>query len=151
LTKPRSPHIGQLLRDVFFPLEQTLLARLHEAGFEGLRPTHNAVLRFLDEHGTRASELARRSGLTRQALTQIVDDLERLGYVTRCDDPTDRRAKLVVYTDRGRDGFRASRAIIADLERDVERRLGAARYAHLREALAVLRQEDHRNTPLKRP
>jgi hypothetical protein len=68
---------SQLLRDVFFPLEQTLLARLHEAGFEGLRPTHNAVLRFLDEHGTRASELARRSGLTRQALTQIVDDLER--------------------------------------------------------------------------
>jgi DNA-binding MarR family transcriptional regulator len=144
LTNLRSPHIGQLLRDAFFPLERALLARLHEAGFKGLRPTHNAVLRFLDEHGTRASELARRSGLSRQALTQIVDDLERLGYVTRRDDPTDRRAKLIVYTERGHEGFRASRTIIADLERDVRRRLGPEQYEHLREALALLRDQDRR-------
>lgn len=144
MTNTRSPHIGQLLRDAFFPLERALLVRLHEEGFEGLRPTHNAVLRFLDEDGTRASELARRSGLTRQALTQIVDDLGRLGYVTRRDDPDDRRAKLVVYTERGRDGFRASRAIIADLERDVRRRLGHERYKLLREALSLLHDEDRR-------
>jgi DNA-binding MarR family transcriptional regulator len=141
LTELRSPHIGQLLRDAFFPLERALLARLAEAGFTGLRPTHNAVLRFLDEDGTRASELARRSGLTRQALTQIVDDLEQLGYVTRRDDPVDRRAKLVGYTERGRDAFRASRGIIADLERDVRRRLGPERYEHLRDALALLRAD----------
>jgi DNA-binding MarR family transcriptional regulator len=144
LTTLRSPHIGQLLRDAFFPLERTLLARLADAGFKGLRPTHNAVLRYLDEDGTRTSELARRSGLTRQALTQIVDDLERLGYVTRRADPSDRRAKLVVYTGRGRQGFRASRAIIADLERDVQRRLGRERYELLRQALAELRDTDPR-------
>jgi DNA-binding MarR family transcriptional regulator len=141
LTKLLSPHIGQLLRDAFFPLERALLARLDEAGFTGLRPTHNAVLRYLDEEGTRASELARRSGLTRQALTQIIDDLERLGYVTRRDDPTDRRAKLVVYTERGRAAFRASRTIIAELEQDVRRHLGRERYEHLREALALLRED----------
>lgn len=144
MTKLPSPHIGQLLRDAFFPLESALLARLDERGFEGLRPTHNAVLRYLDEDGTRASELARRSGLTRQALTQIVDDLEQLGYVTRRADPTDRRAKLVVYTDRGREGFRASRAIVADLERGVRQRLGRERYEQLREALALLRDVSRR-------
>jgi DNA-binding MarR family transcriptional regulator len=54
------------------------------------------------------------------------------------DDPSDRRAKLVVYTDRGRKGFAASRTIIADLEADAERQLGRTRYAHLREGLAIL-------------
>jgi DNA-binding MarR family transcriptional regulator len=123
-------------------LEVRLLEGLKKAGVDGLRPTHNAVLRFLDEDGTRASVLARRSGLTRQALTQIIDDLEDLGYVARRSDKGDRRAKLVVYTDRGREAFRASRAIIADIERDNERHLGRQRYAHLREGLAML-AEDH--------
>ena len=130
------------MRDDLLVLERELLDRLREEGIEGLRPTHNAVRRYLDEDGTRASELARRAGLTRQALTQIVDDLQRLGYVTRRDDPSDRRAKLVVYTDRGRDGFRVSRRIIAALERDAERRLGRERYAHLREGLAMLGGDD---------
>lgn len=121
-----------------------MLERLRQGGVVGLRPTHNAVLRYLDEHGTRSTTLAQRAGLTRQALTQIVDDLEQLGYVTRRADPTDRRAKLVVYTDRGKEGFRASRAIIADLERDAERRLGRKRYEHLREALAALAGEHPR-------
>jgi DNA-binding MarR family transcriptional regulator len=141
MTKLRTPHIGQLVRDALGTLEGRLLESLRAAGVEGLRPTHNAVLRFLDEDGTRASELARRSGLTRQALTQIVDDLEELGYVTRRSDAGDRRAKLVVYTDRGHQAFVASREIIADLERDAERRLGRQRYAHLREGLAMLAED----------
>jgi DNA-binding MarR family transcriptional regulator len=143
LTSLPAPHIGQLVRDALGALEGRLLEGLQESGVEGLRPTHNAVLRFLDEGGTRASELARRSGLTRQALTQIVDDLEDLGLVTRREDPVDRRAKLVVYTDRGHKAFLASRGIIAGLEHDAERRLGRQRYAHLREGLAML-AEDHR-------
>jgi DNA-binding MarR family transcriptional regulator len=130
------------VRDALGALEGRLLEGLREAGVEGLRPTHNAVLRFLDEDGTRASELARRSGLTRQALTQIVDDLEKLGYVTRRSDADDRRAKLVVYTDRGREAFRTSRAIIAAIERDGERRLGRQRYTHLREGLATLAEDE---------
>jgi DNA-binding MarR family transcriptional regulator len=140
----KTPHIGQLVRDALGALEGRLLEKLRDSGVEGLRPTHNAVLRFLDEGGTRASELARRSGLTRQALTQIVDDLEDLGFVTRRDDPGDRRAKLVVYTDRGHKAFVVSRGIIAGLERDAERRLGRRRYAQLREGLTILAEDRSR-------
>lgn len=103
-----------------------------------LRPTHNAVLRFLDVEGTRASTLAQRAGLTRQALTQIVDDLEGLGYVTRRSDREDRRAKLVVYTERGRAAFAASRQIIEGLERDYAARVGEEDYEALRRSLREL-------------
>jgi DNA-binding MarR family transcriptional regulator len=90
------------------------------AGVTDLRSTHNAVLRFLDEEGTRANVLAACSALTRQAPTQSIDDLERLGYVARRAYPLDRRAKVVVYTDRGRAAFRAGR----DLEAAYAARLG---------------------------
>lgn len=134
----RAQHIGQLLRDALALFERDLLDGLGEAGVADLRPTHNAVLRFLDVEGTRASTLAQRAGLTRQALTQIVDDLERLGYVTRRSDREDRRAKLVVYTERGRAAFAASRQIIEALESDYAARVGQEDYEALRSSLREL-------------
>src|SRR3712207_7531782 len=99
------PHTGRLMRDAFAAFERDLLRGLHAADADTLRTTHQAVLRFLDaDTGTRASTLADRSGLTRQALTQIVDDLERLGYVVRRPDSADRRAELSLCTAQGRAG-----------------------------------------------
>lgn len=134
----REPHIGQLLRDAFALFERELLDGLHAAGLDDLRPTHNNVLRFLDVGGTRASTLAQRAGLTRQALTQIIDDLERLGYVRRAPDPADRRAKLVLYSERGRAAFEASRHIIEAIEERFAAVLGADQHNGLRWALETL-------------
>jgi DNA-binding MarR family transcriptional regulator len=102
------------------------------------RATHNAVLRYLDRDGTKASELARRSGLTRQALSLIVADLEQMGVVERRDDPDDKRAKIITFTPRGRDGFDASRAVIAAIDADFEERVGAADYAVFKRGLDAL-------------
>jgi DNA-binding MarR family transcriptional regulator len=114
---------------------------LERAGSPGLRLSHAVLLRHLDREGTRASVLAERAGLTRQAITQAVDDLERLGYVTRLPDPDDGRAKIVAYTDHGRTAFDASRAIIADLETAYAERVGPRRYATMRGALAELLEQ----------
>jgi DNA-binding MarR family transcriptional regulator len=138
LTTNREQHIGNLFRDGLGDFERELIGRLRDELGDVLRPTHNAVLRYLDEDGTRATVLARRSGLTRQALTQIIDDLERLGVVERREDPSDRRAKLVVYTDRGRTFFRRSRDVIDAIEAEYSRRLGRERYRALKDALADL-------------
>ena len=100
--------------------------------------SHAALLRHLDRDGTRAGVLAERTGLTPQAITQMVDDLQRLGYVSRVPDPADGRAKIVAYTDAGRAAFDASRAIIAELEAAYADRVGARRYATLRAALTDL-------------
>src|SRR5690606_39534189 len=47
--------------------------------------------------------LADESGVTEQTMSRIVARLERAGYVTRTDDPTDRRRRLVAITTDGRD------------------------------------------------
>src|SRR5690349_20646760 len=117
-------HIGQLLRDSYDLFERELIERTPPLDGNRLRPTHNAVLRYLDRDGTHASELARRAGLTRQALSLIVADLEQLGVVERHDDPNDKRAKIVTYTEQGRAGFDRSRAIIAAIDRDFREAVG---------------------------
>ncbi len=68
---------------------------------------------FLDREGTRATDLARLSGRHKQVITTLVDELTELGYVERRPDPDDRRAKLVVPTERGLDAMRRSDAIAA--------------------------------------
>lgn len=141
VTEPPDPHIGRLLRETFALFERRLHAGLHAAGLTEIRPTHHAVLRHLGVDGTRASELAERSGLTRQGLTQIIDDLEALGYVARRPDPQDRRAKLVVYTDRGLHGYRAGRQAIAQMEREFAALLGDEDYGRMRAALERLMRE----------
>lgn len=137
-------HIGQLLRDGLARFEQELIAASPLFAGRRFRPTHNHVLRHLDRHGTRASVIAERAGLTRQAITMIVDELEEAGVVRREPDPEDGRAKRVVYTAAGLRAFDESRARIAEIERRWRRELGAERWAELREALAALADERQR-------
>jgi DNA-binding MarR family transcriptional regulator len=96
------------------------------------------VLAYLDRDGTRASELADRAQLSRQAITQLVDELEELGVLERHPDPTDGRAKIVRYTPLALEHFDASRGVIADIERRWGDSLGESRYEDLRKMLSEL-------------
>jgi DNA-binding MarR family transcriptional regulator len=132
-------HIGQLLRDAFRLFEEELAAGLADARERlGLRPVHNAVLSYLDRDGTRASVLAERARLSRQAITQLVDELEELGVVVRDPDPDDGRAKIIRYTPAAREVCDAAREVIAAIESRWADLLGADRYAELRADLATL-------------
>jgi len=133
------PHIGQLLRDVFRLFEDELAAGLSGPRQQlGLRPVHDAVLAYLDRDGTRASVLAARARLSRQAITQLVDELEALDVVVRRPDPDDGRAKIIEYTPRALEVFAASRHVIATIETRWATLLGAQRYAELRADLRTL-------------
>ena len=83
-------------------LERSIAAAVAAAGHP-VRPAHAAVFTNIDSEGTRLTQLAERALMTPQAMAELVDDLARLGYVTREPDPTDGRAKLIVLTDRGFD------------------------------------------------
>ena len=49
----------------------------------------------------RLTELAARAELSLSATSELVNELEHLGYLHRIPDPRDGRAKLIVPTDRG--------------------------------------------------
>ena len=109
--------------------------RLTEAGHPTIRPGHGCVFRFVEEDGSRLTDLAERSGLTKQAVGEVVADLEGLGYVERAPDPEDGRAKLIKLTERGADALETGRAIFREMERDWGERFGAERVTVMRELL----------------
>ncbi|GAA4259632.1 MarR family winged helix-turn-helix transcriptional regulator [Dactylosporangium darangshiense] len=133
--KRADPDLGVLSAQVLFALQKELFRRLAEQGHPDLRPRHGAVLAYLDAEGSRATELAFQSGQHKQVIGTLVDELEALGYVQRRPDPQDRRAKLVVPTERGLDEMRRSDAILADIERGHAEAVGAPAYATFKDVL----------------
>jgi DNA-binding MarR family transcriptional regulator len=111
----READLGVMAGRLLFAVQDELFQRLHEEGFGDLLPRHGVVLAYLRLEGVRATDLARRSGQLKQVVGVIVDDLEKLGYVQRKPDPADRRAKLIVPTDRGRRQMNAATTIMADI------------------------------------
>ncbi|MGY1865442.1 MarR family transcriptional regulator [Nocardia gipuzkoensis] len=108
-------------------------------GMPDLLPRHALqLLPLLLGGGVRASDLAAKLGVTRQAAAQVVGTLERAGYLTRIDDPGDRRAKLVCLTPRGRMATRVLHRSMRALERDWESVLGPERMTELHRTLTIL-------------
>jgi DNA-binding MarR family transcriptional regulator len=105
------------------------MARLAERGHTAVRSAHSAVFQYLDDTGTTVTALAERAQVTKQAMAELVQHLEAHGYVTRTPDPTDRRAKLVRPTDRGRELLAIARELVPALDERVSRIIGAERGA----------------------
>lgn len=118
--RPRWPpsgtdNFGNLFRDPTLVLQELVADELARRGFGDLRPALLAVGQHVGADGTRITELAERALVTKATVVHAVDELERLGYVTRRPDPTDGRAKLVVPTDRAHQAERAAREAVAEI------------------------------------
>ncbi|MBT2422170.1 winged helix-turn-helix transcriptional regulator [Streptomyces sp. ISL-22] len=82
-----------------------LTQRIHDGvaarGFEGVRPAHGFAFARLAPDGATVTDLAVHLGVTKQAASQLVDEIVRKGYAERRPHPGDARARLVVLTERG--------------------------------------------------
>jgi DNA-binding MarR family transcriptional regulator len=115
-----------------------MLDGLHARGYTDLIAAHLDVFQYPGPVDARPSDLAVRTRMTKQALNYLLGQLEELGYLVREDDGEDRRSKRVKLTRRGERVMRAIREIVADVEADWERQLGARRFAQLRDLLRDL-------------
>jgi DNA-binding MarR family transcriptional regulator len=104
------------------------------AGFPQ-KPSHSAVFAQIKTEGSRLTDLARGANITPQAMGELVDELEELGYVERRPDPTDRRAKLIVLTDRGKACIAAGISTIDGIEQRITETLGERGHRQLRSLL----------------
>ena len=102
------------------------------------KPKHSAVFAQIDPAGSRLTQLAARANMTPQAMGELVDELEELGYVVRRPDPSDRRAKLIVLTERGHQCVTAGGESIDGIEQRLTELLGTEGHRRLRALLARL-------------
>ena len=127
-----------LLLGSFRRLIDDLHAELAGAGFPEARPSHGFALQAIGPEAISISDLSRRLGVTKQAASKTVRQLEEIGYVTRTPDPRDARATLIARSPRGRE-FLAESSRILDRQRDTWRAaIGETRFAAAVSALRSL-------------
>lgn len=90
--------------------------------------------------GARPSELARRLGVTKAAIGQLVNVLEKQGLVARSADPSDGRAQIVRPTVRAEKLFRVGRRELGKIEGEWMALLGPRRLKQLAVSLELLDQ-----------
>jgi DNA-binding MarR family transcriptional regulator len=133
-----TPALAPLVQAAYQAADRAITRRLRARGFEVTR-AHSAVLANIDiEGGTRATVLAERAGVTKQAIGQVIDDLERRGFVTRTEDPDDRRARLIKLRASGRRVIASARDVIQAIEARVLEDVGPEDVAAAQRALASL-------------
>jgi DNA-binding MarR family transcriptional regulator len=115
-----------------------LIQGLHDRGFTDFSPSFPQVLSNLDTEGTRLGVIAERAGITRQAVGQMLSEIERCGYAERRTSPHDRRATIVHFTPRGRELLAAVFELVDQIEQGFAERLGEGRFDAVRSGLAEL-------------
>lgn len=112
--------------------------RLSKLGFGDIRPVHGFMFKCITHNGATGIELAEYLGITKQAVSKMVDYLEQSGYVTRKSHPTDKRGKIIVLTERGWLVVKAKEKILNEIEQRWIENIGLERMQMLKEDLTKL-------------
>lgn len=119
-------------------INDRLVRDLCDCGFD-IRLGHVGVLSNLDyDAEIRLVTLAERAGVTKQAVTPVVNDLVKKGYLRARPDPDDGRAKLVKLTEEGQHLIDAAQPLIVKIEDELRRALGDPRLTQLNDLMVDL-------------
>jgi DNA-binding MarR family transcriptional regulator len=136
--------LTSLLSLSFSTLIDELHDRLSELGFGDIRPAHGFMFKCITPNGATGIELAEYLGITKQAVSKMVDYLENRGYVIREAHPTDKRGKIIVLTERGWLVLKAKEKILTEIEERWNENIGTERMQMFKEDLTKLVYEENK-------
>ena len=129
---------GAYLRILWDELRSNLEDQLKEKGYADVSPSHGWIFHNTKEEGSRITELAAIQKITKQSMSALAAQLEKMGFVKKKTDATDKRAWLLLLTPK-RKKVKALGHEINDLfEKKWEQKLGKKDYSQLRQLLTKL-------------
>lgn len=138
----RIDHIGIALWRAAQGWRERMREEMAARGFPWHQSAAGEVLAHLGPKGISQAVLTERMGLSKQAVQQLVDQLEAQGVVRREADPADGRARRIVLSELGLRDFAERNKVKRAIEADYRERLGETSFAALEAALAKLAGDD---------
>jgi DNA-binding MarR family transcriptional regulator len=131
--------VAEFAGQLFFRLWRASHTRVAEALESiGLTPALFGLLNFLGaREGAIQQEIGSAMGIDPSTMVSLIDQLESAGLAKRRPCPTDRRAREVSITPKGRRALERGRGLAMQVEDEVLRGLSPA---ERRQLLALLRQ-----------
>ncbi len=122
--KPDRKPLIALVHNADKAFQAHMVRSAHERGRPDIKPAHNFLFAILGDEGDRAANLAARAGITRQSMGEVIRDLVDIGILEMAPDPDDGRAKIVRYTQEGKQFASAGYRHLRELEALFEKEFG---------------------------
>ena len=140
-TPPDDPTLFRVFNEIAV-IDQLARATFDRVMPYGLKISQFFVLNHMVRlgEGKRPGDFANAFQVTRGAITNTLRRLEALAFIEIRPDPEDGRAKAVFLTDAGRAARHEAIAALAPTLNELEREIGAPRFADVLPFLTTLRQ-----------
>jgi MarR family transcriptional regulator, temperature-dependent positive regulator of motility len=122
-------HQVDIIRDEHY---RKVMQKNNAQGYDDLKVSFSAVLSNMSFEGSKLVDIAKRTNMTKQALGQIANEIEALGYVKRVPDAKDGRAKNLVFTNRGVQLISNSITAVMEIEREFSDLIGIEKISQLK-------------------
>lgn len=129
-------HMLLSLLQGFYWFDEGLQNYLQARGWPVVTRPQSMVMTNLVLGVRRPSDIARRLGVSRQAIHATLGQMIELGIVELVDDPENGRAKIVVTTAKGDAMRRDAQHCMGILAEELGRRVGAVAFRQAAEVLA---------------
>ncbi|MDB4970427.1 MAG: transcriptional regulator, MarR family [Myxococcales bacterium] len=137
LSSRKQISVGQLLFKAARLFHERAMARV-QARVPEAKHAHANLLPYIDLDGTRQTEIARRAGISKQAVGQLVDEMVAHGMLRRDPDPKDGRAQLVRFTDDGIEQMLHGIDVLDEIELELGGEVGAMTLERIKRGLVKL-------------
>lgn len=127
-----------LMRSARGAYAQSIRAQLHAIGIDDLPRNGAFILAGIDTSGGPRQDLPAELGVTKQAVSLVIDVLVNRGYLERHSDPGDRRRVVLELTARGQDVVDATLRGVEVVDRELEARVPPEQIEAMRSALIAL-------------
>lgn len=124
-----------LLAAAYRGVAERLLRAMAEGGIRGMRPLYGFVIRAVSSESPTVSRLAELLDVTKQAASQLADDMCRAGFLERQGDTADRRRTRLVLSRTGSLVWQRARRTSAAMERELRAECGDERVDAFRAVL----------------
>lgn len=130
--------LALLLLGGYRSLIDVATAELASLGHEDFKPVHEFALRAIVAGADSASELGRRTSVSKQAAAKTIATLVDRGYVVSGPDPKDARRKRLRVTKRGFEVMDRGEAILEKARDRWEQQIGPTELATFEARLTAL-------------
>ncbi|MEM9342572.1 MAG: MarR family transcriptional regulator [Pseudomonadota bacterium] len=135
-------HVGWRLWDAARIWKEKFADEMVAMGHDWYREARSSVVPYVKKEGTRQADIVAQMGLSKQAVQQLIVDLESSGILRRDPDPNDGRGKIVRFTETGMAALRDSRKAKAKVEAEMKAELGPEAFDGLMETLRKIGSGD---------
>ena|ERR1700749_183414 len=109
--------------------------QLASKNIDDFKLAYMPLIMNIDVDGVTNTDLARRAGITKQGMSQVVQELEEKKYIKIQTNPKDKRSSIIFLTDKGKEFILTCRNRHKDLHADLQKLLGKKKFDMVLDAM----------------